>query len=140
MVLAGCLLGGCGPQTYPVAYPDAVRAVAELYPSGGPEQAGQRPAYGRELGIGDYNLSVAGKEISPGQEFRVQIEKTWKYSSTRRTSIIVQKAPDNAVLVTVRSETQMMPNKEIWLRDGVFEWMRQNEVRAALKGPATPAP
>lgn len=139
VILGGCLLAGCGPQTYPVAYPEAVRAIAELYPPGGADLAGQRPAYGRELGIGTFNINIAAKEISPGQEFRVQIEKTWEYSSTRRTSIVVQKA-DQGVLVTVRSETQLIPEKEIWPRDGMHEWMRQNEIRAALKASAAPAP
>ncbi|MEI7836525.1 MAG: hypothetical protein WCK05_08940 [Planctomycetota bacterium] len=139
VVLAGCFLGGCGPQTYPVAYPEAVRAVAELYPAGGIEQAGQRPAYGREMGIGTFAISVAAKEVSPGQEFRVQIEKTWEYSPTVRTSILVQKA-ENGVLVTVRSEKQLIAKVDFWPRDGISEWMRQNEVSAALKSSIAPAP
>ncbi|MCY2925680.1 MAG: hypothetical protein NT031_09605 [Planctomycetota bacterium] len=139
VILGGCLLAGCGPQTYPVAYPEAVRAVAELYPPGGTEIAGQRPAYSREMGFGQFNVNAAAKEISPGQQFRVQIEKTWEYSSTRRTSVIVQRA-DQGVLVTVRSEKQFLPNKDIWLRDSVYELILRNEVSGALKGSAAPAP
>lgn len=139
MVLAGCWLGGCGPQTYPVAYPEAARAVAELYPGGGSDLAGKCPAYDRELGIGKFDISAVGKEVSPGQEFSVQIEKTWEYSSARFTTISVQKA-DQGVMITVRSEKQLIPGKDVRVRDGLYEWIRQYEIRKAMKALSNPAP
>jgi hypothetical protein len=133
LVLTACVAAGCGGQSYPVAYPEAVKLMQELYPvaaPGGPELAGTKPAYSNELVPGPMEMTVDQKEATPGQEYHIQIVKVWKYSADRRTTVTVQKA-ETGVMVTVRSEKKLGP--ELWVRDGVHEMERQTEIRDTLK-------
>lgn len=133
-VTAG-LMAGCGGQTYPVAYPEAVKLVAEMYPApapGGPDLAGTTAAYSNEMVPGEMQMAVDHKEVAAGQTFRIQVVKSWKYSSDRKTTVTVERA-DNGVKVDVQSQKKL---GDIWMPDGMYAMMRQMEIRNTLKKQA----
>jgi hypothetical protein len=146
---------GCSTSEYRLPYAQAVTELKAMYPIPTGDDAEYRkalahayPAYSPEaLAVPGFpiqwDLVVSAAEITPNLEFRINILKNWKLMAARRTSISAQAVGASAVRVNVVSERQM--GGDLWLRDGVYEMQRRDEIERRFKtlaaqGPAAPAP
>lgn len=142
LVFLGAFVSGCG-QEYAVSYPEALKAIKDLYPEKRDEEASTMPAYSQTIPTGAKGMTVHHKEVTPGQEYCIYMN--WIGVPDYRMATVRIRKSDKGVTVTVRSElmigptdlTRDLPIPPIpWSRDMRHEEECQKAIGQVLEGLA----